>query len=186
MALSTNWPQPSELTEAHHEEPSTEQSFPEWLLAKAERIALYECGGFIENLRSTTRLIAEHLADEAASRRYESGGCLVWGCPTLAAGPLDLYCHTHAAQAARVTDDTHQPGKELPPPYGMDTLSSDDPHRIAMVWEEQKPREITIRYIDDLNEEGERIVRHYVLTEDTPDETIIHDWASDHIGRFTR
>ena len=172
MTLSSNWPAALDLTDAHHEEPEP-RTFPAWLLARAESIILHQFGRLPDDdFEGAVRLLADHIADEASSRRFNSGGCLVWTCETLAAGPFDLFCHEHGAI---------QIGDELPAPYGMDSTSTDDPHRPVIVMDNEEPRDELIAYTD-----RDGIRQTYTVTAQTPDQITTHEWESDHIGRFTR
>lgn len=181
--MKTNWPQLRDLTEAHHVEPPP-VSYPVWLLKIATRKAM-ESNVMLpaETFGEFVLLLAEHISDDMISRSHARQECVTIGCDRFADTPLALFCRDHSASSHATASESIDPSREITAPDGLDGFETDDPHRIPITFTEREPETETRHYKrtrHDVESES------YTVQIDQNDDTLTHDWASDHIGRFTR
>lgn len=126
-SIRSSWPRDGELTEAHHQKPR-QPSYSDWLCRRADQLGAAKKGVLsVTEFESYLLLIAEHLADDSASKRHSQGMCIVWGCSRFAAGPLALRCAEHQASELLGPDQASE--TDALGPYGLDDASSQDPYR---------------------------------------------------------
>lgn len=126
--IGSRWPKPDEITTAH-ERGEHEDSFPDWLIERAERI-LDLCDANMtwadESYENDSFLIASHLADHYATRNHENGQCVTIGCKERSESEFSLRCAVHQPY-------THG---ERPAPYGFDDATSEDEERPFIEYED--------------------------------------------------
>lgn len=172
--LRSSWPRDGELTEAHHQR-EREPSYSDWLCMRADRVCAAQKGILSQGEHQAyLLLVAEHLADDYASKRHMQGFCIVWGCDRFAATELSLRCAEHqtadflAPGQARETDELG--------PYGLDDASSADPYRDWIDYGDN-PVVVTEEVAYRMTRRS-RIVRSYTAHE-IVEGTTVHTWESD-------
>ena len=152
----SRWPKPDEITTAHERE-AHEDSFPDWLIQRAERLlGLCDESIFIgqDSTEEDIFTIASHLADHYATRNHENGQCVTIGCKERSESEFSLRCHLHQPY-------THG---DRQAPYGFDDSTSEDEERPFIEYEDHFS---TYTRVEWRRSRSSRKAQHYTTQQNT-------------------